>query len=170
MEGYTCGDALLSDMEHPVVVADAGVIARFATYRHLFAPGAQLTVEINVFEQWFTDDLLMADWELAEEWQPLIRTPLVFHRATDGDVFVAFAPVVGETLPYALRAFCDHKETQVAASSYHQPGFISPLVCILNEEVGGEAGPHQCAGRHFPVSFSVVADGEVKTGGLRHDA
>ena len=120
-------------------------------------------------KQWLTYNLLMSYWQFEKHRQSLISAPLILHRTADSDILIAIAPVFGQALPNPLGAFCHDVEMQVAPSLYHQPCLFAPFVGILDKEIRCEASPHQRAGRHFPVSATVSADGEVERSSLRHD-
>ena len=111
----------------------------------------------------------MTDGQLTVDRQPLVHSPLVFHRTADGDVFIAVTPIFWQALENPLRSLRNHEEVQVAASVNHQPGFFAPLVSFLDEEVRREASPHQCTRRYFPVPAAVTTDGKIEAGGLGHD-
>lgn len=84
----------------------------------------------------------MTDRQFAIYRQPLVHSPLVFHRAADGDVFIAVAPILRQALENPLRPFCDHEEMQVTAPVNHQSGIFAPLVSFLDEKVRREGSPH----------------------------
>ena len=111
----------------------------------------------------------MMDGQFTVYRQPLVHSPLIFHRTADGDVFITVTPIFWQTLENPLRPFCDHEEVQVTAPVNHQPCIFSPLVSFLDEEVRREACPHQRTRRHFPVPAAVTTDGQIKAGGLGHD-
>ena len=111
----------------------------------------------------------MADGQVSEDGQSLICAPLVLYRAADGHVFIAVAPVLGQTLSDTLGPLRDHIEAEVAPPAHHQPSLFAPKVCLLDEEVRCEAGPHERTRRNLPVSLSVASYGQVEAGCLRHD-
>ena len=92
---------------------------------------------------WLTDDGLMTDGQLAVEWQTFVNSPLVLHRATDGDVFVAVSPIIGQTFENPFWPLCNHEEMQVTSPLNHQPSVFTPLVGFLDEAVRCEASPHK---------------------------
>ena len=94
VEGDISFDTLFSDIEYPIVVADTGIIAGLTTDCHLFTPRAKLVMEVDGFQNGFTNNLLMSDGEFSEYRQTFICSPLILHRATDGDVFIAVAPIL----------------------------------------------------------------------------
>ena len=49
VEGDISLDALLTDIQHPFIVADTGIASRLAADSHLLTPGAQTAVEVNGF-------------------------------------------------------------------------------------------------------------------------
>ena len=111
----------------------------------------------------------MADGQISEDWQSLICAPLVLDRAADSHVLIAVAPVSWQTLDDTLRTLRDHIEMQVAPTPHHQPSLVAPLICLLDEEIRGEARPHERARRYLPVALAVAAYGQVEAGCLRHD-
>ena len=111
----------------------------------------------------------MADGQVSEDGQSLICAPLVLYRAADGHVFIAVAPVSWQTLSDTLGPLRDHIEAEVAPTPHHQPSLFAPLICLLDEEVRCEAGPHERTRRNLPVSLSVASYGQVEAGCLRHD-
>ena len=50
VEWHVGSDALLTDAEHPGIITDAGLRARLAANRHLFAPRAKSIVEVNALQ------------------------------------------------------------------------------------------------------------------------
>ena len=97
MERHVGRDALLSDAKHPIIVADTGFGPRLASDRNLLTPGAKQTMEMDGSEQRLADDRLVQDGQFAEKRKALVGASLVLHRATDGDMFVAIAPVIWQT-------------------------------------------------------------------------
>ena len=89
VKGHIGRHALLTDAKHPCVVADTSVTPGLATDSHLFTPRAEFPPEINGLQQRFADNGLVADGQVSKDRQAFIRTPLVLHRAADGDVFVS---------------------------------------------------------------------------------
>ena len=163
------GDALAADVEHPIVITDAGITARFPAYRHLLNPRAKAAKEVNVFQQRFTDDGLVLQRQFAEYRQSLIHSPLVLHCAGDSHVIVARTPILGQTLENPLWSFGNDVEMQVAPAVNHQPRFLAPLVSLFDEEVAGEARPHQRTRRYLPIPTAVTTDGKIERCRLRHD-
>ena len=77
----------------------------------------------------------MANGEFTVKWQTLVYSPLVLHRTADGDVFIAIAPVIWQTLDDTLWSFGNHEEMKVTPSLDHQPCVFAPCVGFLDEEV-----------------------------------
>ena len=142
MEPHVGSNTLLSNTKHPIIIADTGIMALLTTYRHLVAPTTETITEVNAFQQRFADDGLMLDGKLAVEWQPFVNSPLVLHRAADGDMLVAIAPVLRQTSENPFWPLCNHEKMQVTTPVNHQPGILAPLVGFLDEEVRRKACPH----------------------------
>ena len=160
---------MITDAEYPIIFADTGITAKLATNGYLIAPRAKSIVEVVGLQQRFTNDGLVPDRQLTEQWQTLIRATLVLLRAADGDVFVAVAPILRQILENPFWAFHDHEEMKVIASLYHYPSIFAPRIGIFDEEVQGEACPHVGSRRDLPVTLSVTSYGQIETGRLRHD-
>ena len=126
-------------------------------------------MEIYRAKQRLTYNLLVSYGQFLEDWQTLICASLVLHRAADGHVLVAHSPVLWQTLSNTLWSLRNHVEMEVAPSFDHQPCIFSPFICFLDEEIRGEARPHERTRRNLPVALSVSAYGKIERGGLRHD-
>lgn len=126
-------------------------------------------MEIYRAKQRFTDNGFVADGQFLKNRQALIRSSLVLHRAADGHIFVAHSPILWQTMSDTFWSLRNHIEVQVTPSFYHQPCLFAPFVRFLDEEIRGEASPHERTRRHLPVALSVSADGKIERGGLRHD-
>lgn len=83
---------------HPVEITRAGLIARLAANNHLFHPFPDMVgAQVYFSQQRFADEYLMPDRGRLVDRQAVVGAFLVLDRAADGDVFIAFAPVVGDT-------------------------------------------------------------------------
>ena len=82
-----------------------------------------------------------------ENRQPEVCAVLVFHRAGDGDVLISRPPVERQVDRQPFNAFCDKEKTQIGPCTDHLPGFYTPVVGLLEQKVGGEAGVDGAARR-----------------------
>ena len=89
-EGNVCRDALAADRKHPVVIAGAGFVARFAPDGYLFDPGDEVSCDVERPEQRGADDQLVAQGGVQQQRQPVVGHRLVLDRAAHGEVFVAW--------------------------------------------------------------------------------
>lgn len=123
---------LFSDIEHPIIVADTGIIARLTADCYLLTPlsipvnrgngvsqrGKQ-SMEVYRTKQRLTYNLLMSYRQFKKYRQTLICTFLVLHRAANGDVFVTISPILWQTLSNTFWSLRNHEEMQVISSFYH---------------------------------------------------
>ena len=126
-------------------------------------------MEIYRAKQRLTYNLLVSYRQFLEDWQTLICASLVLHRAADGHILIAVTPILWQTLCNTLWSLRNHVEMEVTPSLYHQPCIFPPFVRFLNEEIRGEARPHERTRWNLPVTLSVSADGKIERGGLRYD-
>ena len=162
-------DALFSDVEHPVIVTNTGIVSRLAAYGYLLDTGAKFIMEVDGFQQRLTYNFLVPYGQFLEDWKTLICASLVLHRATDGHVLVAHSPILGQTLSDTLWSLRNHVEMEITPSFYHQPCIFSPFVCFLDEEIRGESRPHERTRRNLPVTLPVSSYGKIERRRLRHD-
>ena len=108
----------------------------------------------------------MTDGQLLKNWQTLICASLVLHRAADGNIVIAAAPVFWKAVKDAFRTLGDHIERKVAALTNHRPGFRTPRIGILYEEIRSEAGPHQRTRRDLVSAASIPLNRHPEHGGF----
>ena len=148
MEGDIGINALLTNVKYPIVITDASIAARFSTNCHLFTPlsipvhrgsgvsqRGKHSMKIYRAKQRLTYNFFVTNGQLTEYWQSLICASLILHRAADGDILIAIAPIFGQALPNPLGAFRYDVEIQVAPSLYHQPCLSTPFIGILDKEI-----------------------------------
>ena len=125
-------------------------------------------MEIYRAKQRLTYNLLVSYGQFLEDWQTLICASLVLHRAADGHILIAVTPILWQTLCDTLWSLRNHVEMEVTPSLYHQPCIFPPFVRFLDEEIRGEARPHERTRRNLPVTLSVSSYGKIERRGLRH--
>ena len=154
--------ALATDVENPIVVAHARIVARLSADGYLFAPARKFSTKIDRLEQRLANYRFVTDWQRAEQRQSLVYTALILHCATDSYVLVAITPIVGQGLENPLRTLCYYEETEVATQLHHLPCLGAPLVGLFDKEIGGEARPHQRSGRNLPFALPRSSYGQIE--------
>ena len=105
----------------------------------------------------------MLDGEREEDGQAVISHLLILYSAAHYHVRISVAPVVRYTFHKAVDTLCEEIEPEVAPPLDHLPAFRTPRVCILEQEVGSEAGEYQSAAFNLPrpVTLSLYRKIEV---------
>ena len=81
--------------EHPIIIANPCVIARFASYGDRFDRGSQIFREIDRLEKRLADDHFGFDRQIQVDRKSVISHFLILGRHRNSDVVVALAPIVG---------------------------------------------------------------------------
>lgn len=164
-EGDVLGDALLSDGEHPIIVAGAGRITAFSSHGHLL-DGKKRKREADWTENRLADDFLVPEGEVQEQWKAPVRLPLVLHGDAEGDMFPPIPPVRGQAGTYPSGTFGDDGDGKVVPQTDHVPDFLAPRVGLVQEEVAGHATIQMAAGRNLAMMRPVHSHGQVVVLGL----
>ena len=77
----------------------------------------------------------MTNRQFTKDGQSLVCTTLILHRAADGDIFIAIAPILWQTTGYPLWPLGDDVEVQVTPTLNHQPSFFAPSITLIDKEV-----------------------------------
>ena len=154
--------ALATDVENPIVVTHARIVARLSADGYLFAPARKFSTKIDRLEQRLTNYRFVTDWQRVEQRQSLVYTALIFHCAADSYIFISIVPIVGQGLENPLRTLRHNEEAKVAAKPHHLPRLIAPFVCLFDKEIGCEARPHQRSGRNLPFALPRSSYGQIE--------
>ena len=157
------GNALLPDVKYPVVIAWPCIHSRLSANRYFLNRFIQIRGEVNGGENGRDDDALVLDGERQKNGQTIIDHFLIFHCASHNDIVITLAPVVGHTFHETVDAFGEKEKPEIAPLFHHPPAFGSPLVCIFQEEVGGETSEDYLAALNLPrlVAFPLHRQVEI---------
>ncbi len=142
LEVYPFFRAGVAKAQYPVVVKGPRVGVGF-TPRHDAFYAVEPGSKVNAFQQGLAYYLFVARLAALEFRQARFRGFPVFDGAADGDVFVAFFPILRYGRLKAFNSFGQKQKPQVAPFPDHVPAVISPFVRVLNKEVRGKAEVHQ---------------------------
>ena len=112
----------------------------------------------------------MLDGQGLENRQPEISHLLVFHRAAYQHIVVAVRPIRRQALLQAVNPFGEEIEIKVLTLTHHLPALPSPLVGILQKEVGSKTGEYKLAARDFVGLVPLEAHRQIECRGLAADA
>lgn len=136
--------------------------ARFAAHRNLLDRIiVQPRRQIEPLEQGRGDDRLVADRQVAENRQPVLRHRPVLHRAAHDHVLPAVAPIIGHRSGETVDPLGEKEEAAVAPPAYHLPGAGPPRIGIGEQEIGGEAGEDEGSGRNLPAPVALTPQGQI---------
>jgi len=160
---------LLTYAEHPIVIADSRVVARFTAYRDRLDLGRQILRQIHPLKKRLADNYLGFYRKIQVDRQSVIRHFLIFGRHSYGDVIVALAPIVGFADIKTVNALGYDKETAIAALLDDPPRISSPFVSFLQKEIRGKAGVKKSSRGIFVFLASVFRDRQIESGNILFD-
>ena len=94
----------------------------------------------------------------------MVELLLIFDGASYGYMVLAVAPIGGQSYTKTVDALGGDNERQVAATTYHVPGFGAPWVGFGDKEIGGKAGIDPCARRYAVVAVATELHRQVEGG------
>ena len=92
----------------------------------------------------------MLNWQCFKDWQAVICHLLIFYSTTYQDVFIAIAPIVGNTIHKTVYALGEEIEPKVTSLLYHLPALLAPLIRIFKQEIRCKAGKNYLAALYLP--------------------
>ena len=138
---------LFSNIQYPLVPANPRFRTGLSSHDDAFDRFIQIPSHVNRRKQWFVSDHLVLNRKLFQNRKASVRRLLVFARDADAHVIVPFSPIVREVDHEALDPFREKQKPTIPPLSYHPPSLETPLVTLIQQEVGGEARPKECPGR-----------------------
>ena len=124
--------ASITDLFNPGKIAHTRTVARFPTRTNVFDQSAvEIRSQIDCGKKRFANNKPMKDRKLQKNRQPKIGTVLVFHRATNRDVFISVSPIGWQNELQAFDPFGKEYKMQIGAHPHHFPCVHSPFIRIL---------------------------------------
>ena len=147
---YIFADALLADIQHPIVVHGSGIAVGFAAHDHQLDT-IQIMFHVDSFQQGLCGDAFVTDGEFLEKREFAIGVFLILHGAAHHHIVVTIPPIFGDALHKPLDALGEEQKGAVLALRYHRPTSVTPWVGFFDEKIRGKAGVDH-AGLHFVIA------------------
>lgn len=144
LKGHILPDALLPDVQNPVIIERAGVIIRLTADYHQLDT-VQIFFYVDFFEKRLGSNTLVLNGQGLKYRQFPVRVLLIFDGAAHHHIVVSVAPVLGDALHEPFNPLGQKEEGAVLALLDHFPALGPPWVCFLNEKIRRKAGINQTA-------------------------
>ena len=163
LKGDLSFHTLLPEREYPVVATWPGVGAGFPACRDLLdICRVKIGAQVKFREYWRGNDCPVPYRETQKDRQTVVGHLLVFYRAAYDDVIITGSPVGRQAFVQPVDTFREEIEKAVPPCPYHPPALRAPVVSVLEEKVGGEAGENDLSRRQLPAPVSLFPDGQVE--------
>ena len=125
LKGHILPDALLPDVQNPVIIERAGVIIRLTADYHQLDT-VQIFFYVDFFEKRLGSNTLVLNGQGLKYRQFPVRVLLIFDGAANHHIVISAAPVLRDALQKPFYPLGKEEEGAVLPLLYHFPALGSP--------------------------------------------